>query len=333
MSRSRGLSCPRRVPAQRRRSWVAVVAGALLAGACQLGIPDSTMAVGRALAAQPTATQGGGAVNVVNAACERPPALRLAVVPKGQANLQPELYAPLLQLVQQRAGVPAQLVPVASYGAVVEGLLAGTLDMAELGPASYAMLQQRSGGQGFAPFAVLSNQRDQPTRYHALLVVRASSVATTLQALHGSRLALVDPASTSGALLPRQALQQRTGYPVEQFFRRVAYSGTHDRALDAVLSGQADVAAVSSNRLQARLAQGSIQPDQLRVLWQSPALAPDPFVLRTALCAPLQQALRLAFLTPSPALQPLLQAQGAAAVLPAHAQDYAELPALLGWVK
>lgn len=112
-----------------------------------------------------------------------------------------------------------------------------------------------------------------------LLIVRRDKGFDKIEQLRGKTLSLTDPASTSGALLPRKAVSQLTGTLLESYFQRVTFAGSHDRAIDAVQTNLVDAAFVSSTRLDEALRRGTILPDEIGVLWQSSPIPYDPVVL------------------------------------------------------
>lgn len=259
--------------------------------------------------------------------CELPPRLRLAFIPKSRQVVEEGAYGLLAQALAQALAMPVEVVPVASYSAVVLGLQAGHIDVAELGPATYVQMLQR--GAVARPFAAMVREGEVLTRYHSLLVVRSASRKRRWEDLQGATLNLVDPASTSGALLPRQAVLAHTGQALEAFFSRVSYAGSHTRALEAVRSGRVDAAFVSSQSLETALLHKSVAPGDLRTLWVSPPLPTDPLVLRKTLCPPLQAHLAEVFLRQQALLRPALRALGMQAVVAVDESDYAGVAALL----
>lgn len=252
--------------------------------------------------------------------CIDPPVLHVALIPQTVASVQERAQQPLLEALQHSTGKRVQLLPMSSYGAVIEGLLAQQVHVAELGPASYALLAKRS--KAFAPFATLSNGA-QLGSYHSMLVVRAGSDIRNMQALRGRTLALTDPSSTSGAIVPRLAWPQLgSGQDINEFFSRVVFMGSHDKALKAVHDDRVQAAFVSSSSLQQ-------EAPHWRVLWRSPAIVGNPFVLSTQLCPAVQEAVRQAFLDQQQHLRPWLQARQMSQVLPVAASDYQAIQALL----
>ncbi|MFC7410071.1 phosphate/phosphite/phosphonate ABC transporter substrate-binding protein [Hydrogenophaga atypica] len=264
-------------------------------------------------------------------ACDDPHPLRMALIPKSQAQQQRLQLAPLLRVLERSTQRRVELSLPSSYAAVIEGLLAGTVDVAELGPASYAMLMARAEDvQVFAALAARDGTPpDQPGRYHALLLTNRDAGLDSVAQLQGKRVSLTDPASTSGALLPRAGMRQLTGRTLEQHFARVSYAGSHDRALQALRRGLVDAAFVSSTRLNEALQQGRLKAGDVVELWRSPPVPTDPFVVRKRLCAPLQAQIREAFLGHQAELAPMFQQLGSGAFVPADDADYRAVRDLL----
>jgi phosphonate transport system substrate-binding protein len=260
--------------------------------------------------------------------CELPPRLRLAFIPKNHEEAQASGYRLLAQALGAALDMPVDLVPAASYSAVVQGLQGGRIDVAELGPATYVQMQ-RSGASA-RPVAAMVRQAGVLTRYHALLVVRSGSRFRRWQDLQGRTLSLVDPASTSGALLPRQAMKAQTGMHLEDYFSRVSYAGSHTRAIAAVRDGLVDAAFVSSDSLEMAQQRKAVKEGALRSLWISPPLPTDPLVVRRALCPALQARLRSVWLARQPLLLPALQLLGKQGLVAVDESDYAQVADMLG---
>ncbi|MCD2511992.1 phosphate/phosphite/phosphonate ABC transporter substrate-binding protein [Comamonas endophytica] len=262
------------------------------------------------------------------APCEPPARLRLAVIPKTSDDVQLEAYRMLARALAGALALPVEVVPAASYSAVVQGLQAGRIDVAELGPATYVQMQ-RTGAVAL-PFAALVNTPGTLSRYQALLVVRRGARWRRWQDLRGATLGLVDPASTSGALLPRQLVRAHTGMELEEYFARVSYAGSHDRALAAVRDGLVDAAFISSERLTLAHERKLVAPEELRTLWTSAPLPTDAFVMRKRLCPALQAQLLQVFVQQQALLRPALQKLGKQGVVAVDEGDYAEVERMLG---
>ena len=241
--------------------------------------------------------------------CENPKTLRLSLIPKKSSEALGAEYLPLVKVLETALKQPVEIVMASSYGSVVEGLLAGTIDLAELGPASYAQAKERDSR--ITAFASLIQRTgpntDAADSYRSILITRRDKKFKDIDGLRGSNLGLVDPASTSGALIPRQMISKLTGVPLERYFRRITFSGSHDRAILAVQKGFVDAAFVSSSRLDEALQTGSVLPDELQVVWKSSPIPYDPFVYRGQLCPSVTDKIKQAFFESSASQQEMFR--------------------------
>jgi len=254
--------------------------------------------------------------------CSDPDPLRIAVIPQMRNQTAAGYYDALIDTLRDELNRNVVLVPVGSYGAVVEGLFDGSIALAELGPGSYALARDR--GTDVVAFASLHRQIDAtgPSAYHSVLITRRDAGVGSLEALKGSSLSLVDPASTSGAIVPRVALQRITGVPLETWFGRVSFAGSHDLAIDAVLDGRVAAAFVSDTRIREVKSRGRPAAEALHIVWRSAPIPSDPFVYQNSLCKPVKQAIHRVFFERREELQPLFSWRGMQGFVPVSDSDY-----------
>ncbi len=91
--------------------------------------------------------------------------------------------------------------------------------------------------------AIWKTVREGRSEYRSALVARLDD-RLAIERLAGKRAAWVDALSIGGYLLVRQHLRER-GLELDETFVSQEFCGTHPAALEAVLDGRADVAAVS----------------------------------------------------------------------------------------
>lgn len=232
------------------------------------------------------------------ATCEMPDRLRFSTIPRGDIRRDIAELQPLLDKLQAALGIPVEVYLPPSYGAVVEALRSGTVQLARLGPASY--VSARRADPQLTPFASHANRatafQSAGAFYQSLLIVRTDSGITDIAALRGKRLALVDPESTSGALVPRRIFARQIGAGLESYFAQVGYSGSHLQSLHRLLAGQVDAAFVGSQNLAWATSADPDAIQRIRVLWRSDAIPTDPFVFRGQLCGPVKEKIRSVFL-------------------------------------
>lgn len=253
--------------------------------------------------------------------------LRLTMAPVKSIDQRIADYQPLLRLLHEGLGIPVHIVRPSSYASVIDAIVSGGVDLASLGPASYLIAHRsRPEIEAFAAFEA-AGERFTPagTYYTALLLVRSDSDIRTLPQARGVRVALNDPSSTSGALIPNTEFPASTGFELATFFGTQVYTGSHDKSLNALLAGKVDAAFVSSPRVDEYLRHGRIEHDTLHVLWASGPIHRDPFVFRAGLCAELKERIRTLMQTPSPELQAFLNNHKATAIAAVSHDDYRTL--------
>ncbi|BEV17104.1 phosphate/phosphite/phosphonate ABC transporter substrate-binding protein [Herbaspirillum sp. DW155] len=234
-------------------------------------------------------------------ACERPQRLRFSFVPQGRDSDQQSSLNPLAEELRERLKMPVDVIVPTSYGGVVEGLIAGAIDVARLGPASYVTAHK--GDPQITPFASMEQvepnfaaQGGVSSVYYALLITRQQGPYDSVASLRGKVLALADPESTSGALIPRHLFARQYKLQFDHYFSRIGYAGNHEKAVMAVLSHNADAAFVASTNLSRMISDGRLKKSDVRVLWRSGAIPFDPFVYRGQLCADIRNKIREVFL-------------------------------------
>ncbi len=143
--------------------------------------------------------------------------------------------------------------------AAVEALRANRADVAFLSSRAALKAQQLANASLYLA-EVRANYSGGHT-YKSVFVVPKNSALTsgqtvaTLSQLQGKRISFTSPTSGSGFIFPVAELVRQKLVPnrdrLNTFFSRVTYGGSYDKALQAVLRGQADVAAVSEYSLGA----------------------------------------------------------------------------------
>ena len=233
-------------------------------------------------------------------ACEDPKVLKFSIIPTQESIRELTLYKPVMDLLSKNTGKKIEFYMPTSYSSVVEALMGKWVDVAVLGPESYVIAHNKEPSiEVFATYYKTKNGvQDAGPGYKSLLITKKGSRFTTVDSLKGSVMLLVDPASTSGALIPEAVFANKVvKMPLNQYFGKVAFSGGHDLSTLAVADGRADAAFVASHRFMNTVATGKVKLDDFNYLWSSPLIPQDPFVYRATLCAPLKDQISKTFLT------------------------------------
>lgn len=257
--------------------------------------------------------------------------LTFTVVPKKDIDEQLQEFQPFLALLSDEFGVPVDLIRASSYESAIDSIVSGAVDVAMLGPASYIIARRRNPGiEAFASLAVEAGHfTPEGSFYNSMLIVNGGTGVEHREDLRGARVALGDPSSTSGAVIPKATFPEVVGVPFDRFFGALVYAGGHDKAMDALLGSNVDAAFVSSARADEYLRRGIISADSFRVLWRSTPLHYDPFVFRNDLCHSVRQKLLELMTTPSPRLRDFLDSQHAIRITPVRHEDYQALESFM----
>lgn len=207
------------------------------------------------------------------------------------------------KLLSQQIGVPVEAI-IANETAAVEALRANRADVAFLGGRAAIQAEKTTGAKLY--LAEVRNDYSGGHTYKSVLVVRNDSplkkLATkkqTLEQLRGKKMAFASRTSGSGFIIPTSEFvgEGLVSDPdrYNEFFGQVIYGDGYPSALQAVLKGQADVAAVSEYALNSPW----ITPEEvkkLRVLWAIPGVPAHGIVIDDDIPAPLREKIITAFL-------------------------------------
>ena len=183
--------------------------------------------------------------------------------------------------------------PAADYDGVIQGLLGGTLDYAELGASGYAKTYLEDPD---AVDPILTTvQTDGSTGYHSVMVARKDSGMTKLADMKGKKLGFADPDSTSGFLIPTVTLPDSIGMPVDAFFAETGFGGGHENLVLEVVKGTFDAGTTwasgvgewedgyTSGNLAKMVEKGILDMNDLVQLWISPLIPNGPIVVRASM--------------------------------------------------
>ena len=235
----------------------------------------------------------------VAAECENPEVLRFSMIPTEETTQELTLYEPMVNQLKAATGKNVEFFLPTSYASVVEAMLGGFVDIGMHGPYSYVIAQEKDPTlKVFATYAKHKGHfQEEGPGYKAVLVSRSDSGIEKIEDLKGKVVGLTDPASTSGNLLPRVSFTEVIGEDLEDHFSRVVYTGGHDLSAIAVLEEQVDVAFVATHRLDNVIDRGLATMEDYNVIWSSPVIPQDPFVVSGKLCDDLVEQITNAFLT------------------------------------
>ncbi len=148
----------------------------------------------------------------------------------------------LSQYFNEKLGVDTETFMATDYTALIEAMRSGQVQLAWLPPFSFVKAEEIADA-----VVLLKAKRKGETSLYSAIITRADKGIKTLKDLKGKNMAWVDPASSSGFIIPKAALKLEHGIDADKFFKRQIYAGSHDALVLAVVNGTVDAGATFCN--------------------------------------------------------------------------------------
>lgn len=239
--------------------------------------------------------------------------LTVAVVPQFPATVLHRDWTPLFERLARTVGVDFRLLLQPTIPRFEADVLSGAADLAYLNPYHQVMAHR---AQGYLPMV------RSRVPLSGLLVVRRDDPVASVRALDGKTLAFPAPNAFGASLWMRALLTER-----EKIRFTATYVQTHGNVYRQVLSGQVVAGGGVNHTLQQE--RDDVRQN-LRVLYETPGVAPHPLSAHPRVATALRQAITdaLVDLAGKPDGQALLHAVEIDGLLRAdQARDYAPLEA------
>jgi phosphonate transport system substrate-binding protein len=239
-------------------------------------------------------------LSLVMAACTRnapntsEDALVMGLIPAENNEEVAAQFEGVRKDLEEQLGQSIRVFQATDYTGIIEAMGNGQVDFAWFGPVSGMLAYQQHGA---VPFAVGVSKETGESTYQSLILTRADSDIQSLTDLEGKDVAFVDPASTSGGLVPTFMVVNEIGKNPEEFFGRLVFAGTHDASVMALINGSAEAAAVADFLLEGMIDRGIVSRNDFRVIAESDPIAGPPLMYIDDLDEELKANLTQAFLT------------------------------------
>lgn len=230
--------------------------------------------------------------------------LRWGLIPADDAAEMLRQYQPVVDYLEGELGIEIEIEVTVDYTAAIEAMRYKHIDMAWFGPFSYIIAAEEAGAE-----AIVNGVRQDTGKstYKTIFVTRADSGIETLDDLVGRSFAFVDPASTSGNLIPRKVLLEN-GIDPDNDFSIMYYAGTHNGVELAVKNGTVDAGADSDTSYYRMINEGQIDPEVNVIIFESEPIPGSPIAVRGDLPQELKDSIQQALIEMDE--QTLFQVQG-----------------------
>ena len=203
--------------------------------------------------------------------------LVLGLIPAENNEEMIKTFEPMRAYLEKKTGQKVKLFTATDYAGVIEAMKKKRVDVAWFGPLSYYLAEMEAGAEAFA--VGIRQGSDSPT-YKSLIVAPCDSGIKSIKDLAGKNVAFVDPASTSGGLMPTFMVKKETGKMPQDFFGKFTYAGSHDAAELAVKNKTVDAAADNDITYNKMLEKGLITRESNCIIAESAPLPGSPLVYR-----------------------------------------------------
>lgn len=205
-------------------------------------------------------------------------------------------FTGLAEYLSERLGQEVELIQAVSYAPTIEAMRAGKIDFMRAGGSfTYMIAHEKAGAEAIVRVGTSAG----PGLYQSAIVAWPGSGIRDLDDLRARAreldFAFVDPASTSGHLIPRAQLEN-IGIDPDEGFGRTIFTMSHTNSAMTIISGKVQAGAISFNTYSRLLERGLIAEDDMAILWKSDPIPTGPIMVRSDLPEDLKEKLRAAYL-------------------------------------
>ncbi|MFM9281264.1 phosphonate ABC transporter substrate-binding protein [Paenibacillus jiagnxiensis] len=219
-----------------------------------------------------------------------PDKLKIGVIPSEDSENVESKMEPLKNYLSKKLGMEVEIFVANDYTAVVEAMRSKQIDVAHLGPFSYLLATDKANAEALV--SKVDADTGLPT-YKSVILTHKDSGIKTLSDLKGKTFAFIDPASTSGNLVPRNELL-KNGIDPEKDFSTSLYAGGGDASALAVQNKKVDAGATSDTVYKEMVAK-NLLPD-VDILHESAPIPTSPVAVRKDLDRGLKEKIKQAYL-------------------------------------
>lgn len=212
------------------------------------------------------------------------------VAPRGAAYDIARLE-PFRAYMQDRLGLPVEIVATADYDALIDAQVSARVQYAIHSASSFATAQALCSC--VEPVA-LPAAFDGSHGFHSVLVAHAGGALASLADARGKRLVLTGTDSVTGRLVPLKAFAD-SGIDPKTYFSSVLTAADPEQAVTMLFTDEADLAGgwsslagdaasgYSFGVFTRMVSAGALAMDRLQIVWQSPLIPFGPHVVRSDL--------------------------------------------------
>lgn len=221
--------------------------------------------------------------------------LRIGLIPSEDQLDMLKKFDPVSKYLETELGMEVKTFTATDYSSVIEAMRSDKIDVAFFGPFSYVLAAERAGAEAIVTGGTKTGE---VATYQSCIITHPDSGINSIDDLKNNAsditFSFVDPASTSGNLIPRGYLLS-VGIDPDKDFKACMFAGGHDASGLAVKSKNVDAGAMYDIGYNRLIDSGAITPDEVIVIWKSDPIPKSPVAVRNDLDPELKKKIQQAF--------------------------------------
>jgi phosphonate transport system substrate-binding protein len=182
---------------------------------------------------------------------------------------------------------------MANYGETTDAFMEGSADAGFFGSFSYVLTHAKAGIEPIARPVWL----DGSSTYRGYIFARKDSGIETVKDMKNKSLVLVDKATTAGYIFQLFYFKYHGISKLEDYFSKISYARSHDAAVWAVYTGEADIGGAKNHIFNRFKEEYPDFQEQMVVLAESPEVPSNGLAVRNDLNPAIKLRLKNLLLT------------------------------------
>lgn len=219
--------------------------------------------------------------------------LRLVLVPEKNVFEQRRRYKYLTDYLASKMQMNFTIEIMPNYGDIRDAFLEGAADAGFFGSFSYILTRAKAGIEPI----VRPVWPDNISTYRGYIFARKDSNIATIKDMKNKSLVLVDKATTAGYIFQIYYLKYYGIENPEDYFSRISFARSHDAAVWAVYTGEAEIGGAKDTIYNSFLDEYPDFREQMVVLAESPSVPSNGLAVRRDLNPAIKLLLKTLLLT------------------------------------
>ncbi len=194
--------------------------------------------------------------------------LKFTAIPDAGTKAMLPGFEALAKTLSTELGFKVEYAPVNDYAASVAAIKNKECHLAWFGGLTHVQCVNRVPGAR----AIAQGVEDAAfkTYFIANAATGLSESPEFPAGIAGKSFTFGSESSTSGRLMPEFFISQKLGKKPAEAFSKVGFSGSHDKTIEAVMTGAYQVGALNYKTWDTWVKEGKIDASKVKVIWTSP---------------------------------------------------------------